>query len=82
MENTELKPKVLFDEGAAKFVIEALGYKVRDDGYVVDGTTGYMALDYDGNPFKADSFIGVIGDKWITNQLQIVDIVFKMGKKQ
>lgn len=66
------KQKITFNEKSILFVLEALGYGVNKDGYVQDICN--LVKDVDGNPFKPEDIIGIIDNKFITKESQILEL--------
>lgn len=75
----ENKTKILFDENSLTFVLEALGYNVDNEGYVIY-KGGSRALDVNGKEFKKVDITGIQNGKFYTNVFDYVDD-FKFTEK-
>lgn len=56
---TEQTETVTFDETARDFVIDAMGWTVREDGYI-DDENGDPVLSPNGETVRADHFAGIV----------------------
>lgn len=66
------KQKIIFDKKSIHFILEAIGLGVSKEGYVQDICN--LVKDIDGNPFKPEDIIGVIDNKFITKESQILEL--------
>lgn len=77
-----MKPQIIFDKSSIPFILEALGKTTDNEGFVIEIRSRKFVLDIDGKKFKSNKFIGIIGQQWITNFCQIIEIYDKRMVQQ
>lgn len=68
-----LRKKLMFDTKSIPFILEAIGFEVNKEGYVINSETKAYALDVWGDKFKPEELIGVVqGRGFFTKELQMI----------
>ncbi len=63
--------KILFTQKSLPFILEALGKKISEEGYVKNKNGSYV-LDVDGKSFTVGSIIAIHKSGWITSPGQLL----------
>ena len=72
------KPFITFDESAKKFVLDAIGYAVDKDGWIIHTQTKFKAYGYSDHLVKFKEWVGVVRGKLIDyNDLIIIASALK-----
>ena len=67
----EMQPKIIFDDGSVEFVLEALGNKIDEEGYIAE-QDGTRVKDPEGEEILATELGGIKGKKFFKGDLSSI----------